>query len=124
MCVSGFGVSCTSRRISLVPVLVQFGLETPLVSLLLMAEVRVKSFSVGADWPWLSGVVVDDLPGSSVAGHAGLRCSFVCAHLQADDIPAFAQLLLGEIPPVLLGLPVHVQTHNVSVLCLPFLRTN
>lgn len=38
--------------------------------------------------------VVDDLSGTAVACHASLRCSFICAHLQANDIFALAQLFL------------------------------
>lgn len=91
----------------LVPVLVQFSLENGQVAILLIAKVRVRVSQsslaflehrgrsaleevLSSD----SGVVVDDLPGSSIAGHSSLRCSFICAHLQANDIPAFGQLLL------------------------------
>ena len=59
-----------------------------------------------------SGVVVDDLPGSSVARHSSLRCSCIRAHLQADDVFAFSQLFVWEVSSVLLGLPAHTHTHT------------
>lgn len=74
-----------------------------------LSEVRLR----GRFW------VIDDLPGCAIA-HSSLRCSFICAHLQPNDIFAFRQLFLREISSVLLGLPAHVQTHisefTVSIL--------
>lgn len=76
----------------LVPVLVQFILANSQITLLLvvlsgLSEGRRRSV-------FTDSRVVDDLPGSPVARHSSLRCSPVCAHLQADDIFAFSQLLL------------------------------
>lgn len=80
-------------------------------------KVRVRVSS-----SWLTGLsegrgrrvsgVIDDLSGSSISCHASLRCSFVCAHLQTDDISSLIQLLLWKISPVLLGLPAHTHKHT------------
>lgn len=111
----------------LVRVLVQFSLKNSQVTFLLVA-VESESEFLRPRWNFRgqqkeclgggfkhcsdSWIIVDDLPGSSVACHSSLRCSFICAHLQADDISAFGQLFLWEISPVLLGLPAPMQTHT------------
>lgn len=68
-----------------------------------------------------SGVVVDDLPGSAVARHSSLRCSCICAHLQADDVFAFGQLFVWEVSSVLLGLPAHTKHTHISQSTVSFL---
>lgn len=124
----------------LVPVLVQFCLECSQVTFFLMVKVKSQRFSVlaggqGEDGTRVgraggafnyrsgSGVVVDNLPGSPVTRHAGLRCSFVRSHLQADDISAFGQLFFREVSPVLLGFPAqtHRQTHRSAQSTMSFL---
>lgn len=76
------------------------------IQLLLMERSKSEFFP-----SLLSGVVVDDLPRPSITCHPSLGCSFICAHLQADDIFAFAQLLLWEISPVFLCFPAPHTKH-------------
>lgn len=65
----------------------------------------------------LKGKGSQDLSGASVASHAGLWCSFVGAHLQADDALTLFQLALRKISPVLLRFPkAHIHTY-CSVHC-------
>lgn len=118
---------CTSSCWSLF--LVQFKSQ---VSFLLVAKVRVRvsqsslafeRTEEGASPRGVrSGVVVDDLPGSAVARHSSLRCSCICAHLQADDVFAFGQLFVWEVSSVLLGLPAHTKHTHISQSTVSFLR--
>lgn len=119
------------HTLSVVPVLFQFSLECSQVTFLLMAKLRVRVSPSSLTGPWEnrrrsvseedSGLgFVNDLSGPAVACHASLSCSFICSHLQADDIFAFAQLFVCEISPVLLGLPANTQVHN-SQSTMPFL---
>ena len=62
-----------------------------------------------------------DLACSSVRCHAALRCSFVAAVLQADDLVALGELIGREHPPVLVRhLDADRWSLPVLLLCLLF----
>lgn len=113
------------HRFSLVPVLIQFIHEKSQVTFpfcqvkslsvrIGLSEVIGRSVSV-EDISSDSGVV-DDLPGSAVSCHSSLRCTFICAHLQANDAFSFDQLFFCEISLVLLSLSAHIKKNHTSLI--------
>ena len=56
---------------------------------------------------WGAELVLQDLPGPSIARHASLGCPLVGAHLKADHTLAFFELFISEVPLVFLGFPAH-----------------